>query len=56
MKILKKHGVKIYVCSQALAQKEYDPREVAEGVVIAASVATVIINKQMEGYAYIPFH
>ena len=30
--------------------------EVAKPITIAVSAATVNIYKQMEGYAYIPFH
>jgi intracellular sulfur oxidation DsrE/DsrF family protein len=53
---LKKHGVEIYVCAQALAHHGYSTSEVAEAVTVAVSAATVNINKQMEGFAYIPFH
>ncbi|WP_164100607.1 DsrE family protein [Candidatus Laterigemmans baculatus] len=53
---LKKHGVEIFVCAQALAHHGYAMDEVAQPVTTAVSAATVNINKQMEGYAYIPFH
>ncbi|QDU15070.1 DsrE/DsrF-like family protein [Gimesia maris] len=53
---LKNHGVEIFVCAQALAHHGYAGDEVAKPVRIAVSAATVNINKQMEGYAYIPFH
>ncbi|TWT52143.1 DsrE family protein [Allorhodopirellula solitaria] len=53
---LKKHGVEIYVCAQALAHHGYAIDELAKPVTTAVSAATVNINKQMEGYAYIPFH
>lgn len=52
---LKKHGVEIYVCAQALAHHGYAMDEVAQPVTPAVSAATVNINKQMEGFAYIPF-
>lgn len=52
---LKKHGVEIFVCAQALAHHGYAMNEVAKPVTTAVSAATVNINKQMEGYAYIPF-
>jgi intracellular sulfur oxidation DsrE/DsrF family protein len=53
---LKKHGVEIFVCAQALAHHGYAMDEVAKPVTTAVSAATVNINKQMEGYASIPFH
>lgn len=52
---LKKQGVEIYVCAQALAHHGYATGEVASAVTIAVSAATVNINKQMDGYAFIPF-
>jgi intracellular sulfur oxidation DsrE/DsrF family protein len=44
------------VCGQAMAHQGYGRDEVIPAVIIAVSAATVNINKQMEGYAYIPFH
>lgn len=52
---LKKAGVEIYVCAQALAHHGYATSEVAPEVQVAVSAATVNINLQMNGYAYIPF-
>ncbi|MFG0262647.1 MAG: DsrE family protein [Novipirellula sp. JB048] len=52
---LKKAGVKIYVCGQALAHRSYASNDVAPEVTVAVSAATVNINLQMDGYAYIPF-
>lgn len=52
---LKKAGVDIYVCGQALAHHGYATSEVAPEVKVAVSAATVNINLQMDGYAYIPF-
>lgn len=52
---LKKAGVDVYVCGQALAHHGYATSEVAPEVRIAVSAATVNINLQMDGYAYIPF-
>ncbi|MDW7772113.1 MAG: DsrE family protein [Desulfobulbaceae bacterium] len=48
--------MEIYVCGQALAHQGYRTDEVLPEVTVAVSAATVNINKQMEGYAYIPFH
>jgi intracellular sulfur oxidation DsrE/DsrF family protein len=53
---LKKAGVEIYVCGQALAHHGYGTDEVAPEVTVAVSAATVNINLQMDGYAYIPFN
>ena len=55
MRQLKKAGVEIYVCGQALAHHGYGMEEVAPEVTVAVSAATVNINLQMDGYAYIPF-
>ena len=52
---LKKAGVEIYVCGQALAHHGYATNEVAPEVKVAVSAATVNINLQMDGYAYLPF-
>lgn len=52
---LKKAGVDIYVCGQALAHHGFATTEVAPEVEVAVSAATVNINLQMDGYAYIPF-
>lgn len=52
---LKKAGVDIYVCGQALAHHGYATKDVAPEVKVAVSAATVNINLQMDGYAYIPF-
>jgi intracellular sulfur oxidation DsrE/DsrF family protein len=48
-------GVEIYVCAQALAHRGYSTEEVAPVVTVAVSAATVNINKQAAGYAYLPF-
>ncbi|QDU37367.1 DsrE/DsrF-like family protein [Maioricimonas rarisocia] len=48
-------GVDIYVCGQALAHHGYATSDVASPVKIAVSAATLNINVQMDGYAYIPF-
>ena len=49
-------GVEISVCAQALAHRGYSTEEVASSVKVAFSAATVNINKQTAGYAYLPFH
>lgn len=52
---LKEAGVEIFVCGQALAHHGYATKEVASDVKVVVSAATVNINLQMDGYAYIPF-
>lgn len=52
---LKKAGVDIFVCGQALAHHGFATTEVAPEVTIVVSAATLNINLQMDGYAYIPF-
>jgi ubiquinone/menaquinone biosynthesis C-methylase UbiE/intracellular sulfur oxidation DsrE/DsrF family protein len=51
---LQKAGVEISVCGQALGYKGIADDEVANGIPIAAAALTVIINKQSDGYAYLP--
>ena len=51
---LQKAGVEVLVCGQALNYKGFPDVEVAHGVSIAAAALTVVINKQMDGYSYIP--
>lgn len=55
LKELREAGVDLFVCGQALAHQGYATTEVAEPVQVAVSAATVVINLQMDGYAYIPF-
>ena len=38
----------------ALNYKGFPDSEVADGISIAAAALTVVINKQTDGYAYIP--
>lgn len=52
---LKKHGVKFYVCGQALARKELPQQGVAEEVTVAVSALTVIVNEQNRGAAYVSY-
>lgn len=52
---LRQAGVEVFVCGQALAHRNFGIQEVAPEVTVAFSAATVNINKQTNGYAYIPF-
>lgn len=54
IKTLQEHGVKVFVCGQALNYKGIADGEVAENIPIAAAALTVVINKQSDGYAYVP--
>lgn len=51
---LQKVGVEVLVCGQALNYKGFPDDEVADGIPIAAAALTVVINKQTDGYSYIP--
>ena len=51
---LQKAGVEVLVCGQALNYKGFPDGEVADGIPIAAAALTVVINKQTDGYSYIP--
>lgn len=53
---LRKAGVEVFVCGQALAYKGFKKSEVAKGVKVAFAALTVIINKQAAGYSYVPVH
>lgn len=49
-------GVEVMVCGQALNYKGFPDAEVADGIPVAASALTVLMNKQADGHAYIPMH
>ena len=51
---LKKAGVEVFVCGQSLHELGFKAEEVAEEVPVADAALLVLVNKQMEGYAYIP--
>jgi intracellular sulfur oxidation DsrE/DsrF family protein len=51
---LQKAGVEVLVCGQALNYKGFPDGEVADGVPIAAAALTVVVNKQSDGYSYVP--
>lgn len=53
---LQKVGVEVLVCGQALNYKKFADDEVAPEIPIAAAAITVIINRQLDGYAYLPVH
>lgn len=53
---LRRKGVEVFVCGQAVAYSGYQTDEVADDVTVAVSAVILNVNKQTDGYAYIPFH
>lgn len=53
---LRKAGVEVFVCGQALAYKGFKEAEVAEGITVALAAVNVVVNRQMDGFAYVPAH
>jgi intracellular sulfur oxidation DsrE/DsrF family protein len=51
---LKKAGVEVFVCGQSLHDLGFKAEEVAEEVPVADAAMLVLVNKQTDGYAYIP--
>ncbi len=51
---LKQAGAEVLVCGQALNYKGIPESEVASEVPVAVAALTVVINKQTDGYAYVP--
>lgn len=51
---LQKAGVEVLVCGQALGYKKIDRSEVAVSVPIAAAAFSVLMNRQADGYSYLP--
>jgi intracellular sulfur oxidation DsrE/DsrF family protein len=51
---LKKAGVKVFVCGQSLHDLGFKAEEVAEEIPVADSAMLVLVNKQTDGYAYLP--
>ena len=55
-KKLKEAGVEILVCGQSLMHKGGRQEDVAGEVRIAVSALTVNVNRQLDGFAFIPLH
>ncbi len=51
---LRKAGVEFLVCGQALTLKGYQPKQTVEEVQVAVSGLTALVNRQQDGYAYVP--
>ena len=54
IRALKKAGVEVFVCGQSLHELGFKADEVAPEVPVADSAMLVLVNKQADGYAYIP--
>ena len=53
---LKEAGVEILVCGQAISHKGMSPDDIADEVGVAVSALTANVNRQMDGYAFVPLH
>ncbi len=51
---LRQAGVEVLVCGQALTHAGYRPTQTSSHVDVALSAATAIINRQLQGFAYLP--
>lgn len=51
---LQKAGVEIFVCGQALNYKGFPESAVAKDIPIADAALTVTVNRQQDGYGYLP--
>jgi len=54
IKLLQQAGVEVFVCGQALNYKGFPEGAVEQSIPIADSALTVIANRQMDGYGYLP--
>ncbi|WP_437188326.1 DsrE family protein [Planctomicrobium sp. SH668] len=53
---LNRAGVEIFVCGQTLARKKIPHSNVSEGVTIATSAMTALVNHQVDGYSLMTVH
>lgn len=53
---LQRAGVELLVCGQSLAHKDAAYEDVDDTVQVAVSGLTVNVNRQRDGYAFIPLH
>ena len=54
IQLLQKAGVEVIVCGQALSYKKIERSEVWPEIPVAAAALTVLMNRQTDGYAYVP--
>ena len=52
--LLRQAGVEVLVCGQALNNKGIADNEIADGIEIALSAMTVLVNKQADGCSLVP--
>ena len=52
--LLKGAGVKLYICAQALAEKQIEIASVNPEITLAVSALAVLIDYQLDGYVLIP--
>ncbi len=51
---LRKAGVEVFVCGQALSYKKIAREEVSPEIPVAVAAMTVLLNRQTDGFAYVP--
>ncbi|MDB5308944.1 MAG: DsrE/DsrF-like family protein [Gemmataceae bacterium] len=54
IRTLRKAGVEVFVCGQALHAAGFEEADVADSISVADAFLTVIVNRQMDGYVYVP--
>ena len=54
IRVLQKAGVEVMVCGQALSYKKIERSEVATDIPVAEAALTVLLNRQADGFAYVP--
>lgn len=55
LRTLKRDGVQLYVCGQALAHHGYASRDVVPQVRVATAAMAVIVQSQMDGYSHLSY-
>jgi ubiquinone/menaquinone biosynthesis C-methylase UbiE/intracellular sulfur oxidation DsrE/DsrF family protein len=56
IRLLQQAGVDVLVCGQALNYQSIERSEVAEDIPVALAALTVVLNRQAEGFGYVPIH
>src|SRR5262249_21006346 len=51
---LKKAGAEVFVCGQSLHKRGLKVEEVAKEVTVADAALLMLVNKQSDGYTYVP--
>lgn len=55
VRLLRARGVEVFVCGQSVARYHFAMDEVAPEVQVAASAMSIVINRQMAGWAHLPY-